>query len=193
MPQVGLLGGRPLALVGSERRADTDREAESRTARAWDALLFPGRTDVFAYWHFAWSPVDGPELSVTSTSVSDPPPADLRWCSVDSMDGVGTAVSEQLLWFSLGAIDNDDVRLLCGHVLESHRFFYEPTAPMQSVRLRTGAMGPHRITPSTSSISTGASRVGWDQVVREGLEAVEECRALLAAAIDSGDYPPDIT
>ena len=109
------------------------------------------------------------------------------------MDGVGATVSEQLLWFSLGAIDNDDVRLLCGHVLESHRFFYEPTVPMQSVHLRTGAMAPHRITPSTSSISTGATRVSWDQVVREGLETVEECRALLTAAIDSGDYPPDIT
>ena len=68
-----------------------------------------------------------------------------------------------------------------------------PTPRNLSLEPLTGAMNLTPITPAGTQVSTHASKLAWDDAVKEGFAAVESCRAQLTSAIESGLYAPDIT
>ena len=191
-PRFGVLGGRPLMLVGWEDRPLSEKEAESKLATIWDATLLPGRADVHAFWLVSLELPHRDPISITSTNVTRPPPSDLEWRCVDAASGFGDQPSGSLLWATLDAIEEGDVRRACAELQESMRQFWEPTTPLRSVDIRTGALDLSPITQPGMRVSTHATRLPWEQALARGEAVVIRVRAQLTAAIASGTYPPDI-
>ena len=189
----GVLGGQPLRVVGWESRP-TSKEADSTRARKWDESLFPGRSDVHAFWLLSRSDVCGKaNVSITSCCVVDPPPDGLQWRSVDSAVGFGPVPSRNLLWATLDAIDCARLRQTCQMLWLSMSELAMPMPRNTSLEPLTGAMNLTPITPAGTQVSTHATKLPWDDAVADGFAAVESCRTHLTAAIDSGLYASDIT
>ena len=178
-PRIGL----PLDECGEayfgKRRSFISRETDYADAARWAAALFPGRTDVHAFYYFE---IETLGLVVSGALITDPPPMDWEMTARDVTDEwtrtplTQAQSSNNIAWATLAALHGDaTVARVAALALARACAFRQPTAALPD-GVRVGAQPELALEPQQVLVEARAHPVPWDTVVEKAQASMRALR-----------------
>ena len=178
-PRIGL----PLDECGEayfgKRRSFISRETDYADAARWAAALFPGRTDVHAFYYFE---IETLGLVVSGALITDPPPMDWEMTARDVTDEwtrtplTQAQSSNNIAWATLAALHGDaTVARVAALALARACAFRQPTAALPD-GVRVGAQPELALEPQQVLVEARAHPVPWGTVVEKAQASMRALR-----------------